>query len=743
MGKQTKKLFNLLLALLLVLPALPLSSGQAAASTEQPITFGTKVTGTITETNTEQVYKITLEKAGTISVNLKSYIYYAYLDLLDAEGNPIWESKNINYGHPDDPEIRDYSADLEAGTYYLKVYKNSDNTGKYDLTVNYNPANNNEIESNNTIQQAQVLALSEEKVTGFISESDKVDYYKITLPEAGTVSVNFKSYIYYSYLSLLDANENPIWDGKNINYGYTDKPEIRDYSADLEAGTYYLKVYKSSDNTGKYDLTVKYNPANNNEKESNNTINQAQSLTLNAEKVTGFISESDKIDYYKITIPKAGTFSVNLKSYIYYAYLSLLDADENPIWDGKNINYGYTDKPEIRDYSADLEAGTYYLKFYKSSDNTGKYDLTVKYKPANNNEKESNNTLGQAQELVPNVQKVTGFISESDNIDYYKFTLPKSGTIKLNVNSYIYYSYIDLLNAEENPLWDGKNINYGYTDKPTPWDDSIYLKAGTYYVKVYKSSSNTGKYTLNVSAPFLLPAVPSVNTVSTNSTTVSGKTSPSSTVYLKLGQTTYKKNSDSNGYFKFTISKQKAGTKLYVYASNKYGTSSQKVVTVGAPASTPSVATISNNTTYVTGKTSKGNSVYVKIGSKTYKASVNSKGEFKLKISKQKAGAKLYITAKNAYGSSKSKVVTVVDRIAPSTPSVYSVTHKSKYVTGKAEAYSTVKAYVGSKRIGATKADKHGKYKIKISSRKNGTLIKVTAIDRSGNKSKYRTVRVK
>ncbi|AJH78357.1 peptidase domain protein [Heyndrickxia coagulans DSM 1 = ATCC 7050] len=93
--------------------------------------------------------------------------------------------------------------------------------------------------------------------------------------------------------------------------------------------------------------------------------------------------------------------------------------------------------------------------------------------------------------------------------------------------------------------------------------------------------------------------------------------------------------------------------------------------------------TVGNRSTYVSGKTSKSSTVYVKIGSKTYKSTSNSKGEYKVKIPKHKAGTKIYNYAKNSYGSSSTKSVTAIDRIAPGTPSVYAVSHTSKYIIEK------------------------------------------------------------
>src|SRR5699024_8092844 len=143
--------------------------------------------------------------------------------------------------------------------------------------MDFNPANNNEKEPNNGIEQAHLLKFDEE-VTGFISWNDDEDYYKLTLPSAGKISVNMSSYIGYVYVSLMDENKNMIWKNKGIGKGKPNDPTIWEETEDLEAGTYYLKVNKAkynSQNTGVYKVMADFRVANNNDKEPNNGIEQA------------------------------------------------------------------------------------------------------------------------------------------------------------------------------------------------------------------------------------------------------------------------------------------------------------------------------------------------------------------------------------------------------------------------------------------------------------------------------------
>ncbi|MED4963764.1 Ig-like domain-containing protein [Heyndrickxia coagulans] len=580
-------------------------------------------------------------------------------------------------------------------------------------------------------------------VTNTISNKNAEQVYKITLPSAGTVKVNLNSYIEAVILDLTDENGESVWGySRDIYDGSASTPKQWSDQADLEAGIYYIKISQSSDYTGKYDLKVGFNTAGNNETEPNNGTSQAQPITLNTQKINGFLSLNDDTDCYKFILKQAGTIDVHVDSNIYDASLNLLDESGNDVWGRDEAIYGGSSQtPEQWSKSVDLEAGTYYIKIsnYYSGD-TGKYNLYVNYTPAGNNESEPNNVTTQAQQISLNTQKITGFLSESDDTDCYKFTLPKAVKVTMNVDSSMERVDLHLTNSEGTALWDDY-IYDGSIETPKQWNKSKSLPAGTYYLKI-SSDFNTGKYVLSVNAP-LHPSAPSINTVSTNSTSVSGKTDANCTVYVKAGSKTYKGKSNNKGDYKVSIPKQKAGTKIYVYATNTYGKSGTKVTTVGSPAATPSVNTVSNKSTFVSGKTSKSSTVHVKIGSKTYKGKSNSKGDYKVSIPKQKAGTKIYVYATNTYGKSGTKSVTVVDRIAPSTPSVNTVSHTSRYITGKTEAYATVTAYTGSKKIGSAKADKHGSYKIKISPKKKGTAVKVKATDKSGNSSGYRTVKVK
>ncbi|MEH7081520.1 L,D-transpeptidase family protein [Neobacillus drentensis] len=117
------------------------------------------------------------------------------------------------------------------------------------------------------------------------------------------------------------------------------------------------------------------------------------------------------------------------------------------------------------------------------------------------------------------------------------------------------------------------------------------------------------------------------------------------------------------------FSKVKIGAKVIITRSsktfNQLAAPYYKNIDFKAP-TFPTVSTVSDKSKEVSGVTEKRATVTVKIGSKKYTKKADSKGKFKVTIPKQKAGKKLYLSAKDKAGNiSKTKTVVVKDKTAP------------------------------------------------------------------------------
>ncbi|MFF3022067.1 Ig-like domain-containing protein [Gottfriedia sp. NPDC057948] len=158
---------------------------------------------------------------------------------------------------------------------------------------------------------------------------------------------------------------------------------------------------------------------------------------------------------------------------------------------------------------------------------------------------------------------------------------------------------------------------------------------------------------------------------------------------------------------------------------------------------TPTMNTVSDQSTTITGTAEAGSTVKLYINSKLQKSTTAASNKsYKFTISKQKSGTTVSVTATDKVGNvSATKSLKVLDKTPPALPVVNKVTSKSKTVTGSAEKYASVKIYRGSALIGQSSVNSSGKFSVSIKVQKANTYLKVYVTDKSGNKS-VRTIKV-
>ncbi|PSL40800.1 subtilisin family serine protease [Planomicrobium soli] len=244
-----------------------------------------------------------------------------------------------------------------------------------------------------------------------------------------------------------------------------------------------------------------------------------------------------------------------------------------------------------------------------------------------------------------------------------------------------------------------------------------------------------------------VPVVPTVNTITDSTTSITGKTELNARVIAYEGNTKLGEAIAKNGTYTMKIAMQKAGTSISLYAidaaKNKSATRTVTVIDKTPPA-IPAVNTVSNKSTTVTGKAESNAKVYVYAGKTKLGEATAKNGVYSITIAKQKAGTILSVyaidAAKNRSGT---RNVKVIDKIAPSIPTVNSITSKSTMVSGKAEKGAVITVYIGTKKLGQGTVNSEGSFKVSISAPKKGAVIKVYATDKAGNKSGSRTITVK
>ena len=277
------------------------------------------------------------------------------------------------------------------------------------------------------------------------------------------------------------------------------------------------------------------------------------------------------------------------------------------------------------------------------------------------------------------------------------------------------------------------------------------LKGGeTLPVTATDKDGNTSDKTTTVVTDTTAPTVPTINPVTSEDKTITGKAEPGSTVTVTFPDgTTATGKTDENGNYVIDIPANedlKGGETLPVTATDKDGNESQPTTTVVTDTTAPSVPTINpvtSDDTQITGKAEPNSTVTVTFpdGTKA-SATADASGNYTIGIPDSedlKGGEELPVTATDKAGNTSDKATTVVtDTTAPTVPSVNPVTSDDTQITGKAEPNSTVTVTFPDGTKASATADASGNYTIGIPDSedlKGGEELPVTATDKAGNTS--------
>ena len=227
-----------------------------------------------------------------------------------------------------------------------------------------------------------------------------------------------------------------------------------------------------------------------------NAASKYSTLPVNDKFIAGNIPEKGTANFYTITLKSAGTLKVTYQGWnIGDAYYELYNSDMTKQYFCVDV-YPSTDQdPKTSFRSLKLEPGNYTLKVYGYMNHIGDYKVKASFTAAGNNETEPNNYFSNAMRLQQN-HIVTGFLSEDDTIDFYTLNVPVSSTIRFTTITRVDDILLSVWNSDFICVKE-KDIFHGSEENPKTNYLDVYLKAGTYYVKVVPyngSPDNLGRY---------------------------------------------------------------------------------------------------------------------------------------------------------------------------------------------------------------------------------------------------------
>lgn len=448
----------------------------------QELDFGDTIHGFLSSENKVDVFKFTLNSEKKISLDFKAYIKSAGIALKDEDQKIVWAS--MAQGDEENPGVKSIDKKLSPGTYYLFVDKQLNFTGKYDLTVDTEGSWDEVLPFNKT-------------VNGELSLQNKQNTYKAYIEKPGRAYFDIKTYIPGTIVEIKDVNRKSVY--KTIVNGEETNPVSKVIDIDLNSGLYYLCISTPAIvKTGRYSIEASVSKVNNNETEPNDTIYQAQKILPSGSKINGLLAENDDTDVYKVTVSEKGKLSFDFKSYIESVIIELKDKDQTSLFK-KSLAASYSE-PKEDTYDADLDPGTYYLYVRKDIlKHTGKYSFKTRFSSNETNVVEPNDSIANAQPINLN-NKINGYISATNEIDVFKFTLQEPCRLKVNLTSNIKSANMEIKDANQCIVL---NSSFQGTDtEPGVKNVEKKFNAGTYYVTITKQYTYTGKYSLTIGSPY-------------------------------------------------------------------------------------------------------------------------------------------------------------------------------------------------------------------------------------------------
>lgn len=451
-----------------------------------------------------------------------------------------------------------------------------------------------------SIGTAAALGLNT-SASGTMNDNSTNHYWKITTSANGYLRVEITSSSSIDVDPMLyDVNGTTtiFSDGRYGTYS--------ELYAFLKPGTYYVKAWRWSGTTGTYTITTTFvSPSRTADTELNDSPSTAVALNPTGTSTghLGFYSDgaTDNDDYWKITTTQDGWLRVQVRSDSLDLRGSTQYDLDLTLYDINGTGYVGSDgrSGTFSQVAEFLRPGTYYVKVHRWLGGGGGYEIKSDFfTPPLANDTEGNDTYQTASTVTVNGSATghLGYYSNgtTDNDDYWKFTTTSDGKVVVRVVS----DSTDVAGAIYDldlTIYDINGTSYitsdGRSGKTS--ESIVYLRPGTFYVRIHRWLGGGGSYTLSVThtPPTLANEGEGNDSYTTASALTSGISSTGHIGYFANGTT------DSDDYWKVVAP---FNDSIYVHVT------SENAIDVDLTAYGP------NGTTYLTSDGRYG--IYSRVG---------------------------------------------------------------------------------------------------------------------------------
>jgi hypothetical protein len=425
------------------------------------------------------------------------------LDILDSDGNQIWDGVNTNWNSSSDREVSFIAT--TTGTHYLKV---DGSTGNYTISTQ----NNGIVDKyGDDIEHAAALTLTNKTVTvsdGQLHDWNDCDYFSLVVEDgySYTLSANSQSSSSWTWMDIdiYDTNGNSVYDYEtNWNSSVDEEKTF----TPTEAGTYYFRINGTSGSDSDYTFTITDNDVVD---LYGDDIEHAKVLTLNDDGAVSVTDAkvhnySDK-DYFAVTLVAGESYKVTANSNDAewtWLDINVRDASNNIVWDGIEENWNSSVDEEIT--FAPSADGTYYFEVLGSSPQDYSFDIETLV-IANDSISEDRTTTASmriADIDGINTTSYSGNIETDGDEDWVAITLNSSKNYLIELKGMasnagtLGDTYLrGIYDSDGNFIDDTTNDDGGRgAESQLEFNPSA---TGTYYISAGAYGSETGTYTLSV-----------------------------------------------------------------------------------------------------------------------------------------------------------------------------------------------------------------------------------------------------
>jgi len=376
------------------------------------------------------------------------------------------------------------AAPLLADSQYYLIVTSPDKTGAYQLTTSFQSTPDDTCHSTRAFADTDsdngaITAYSCYITMPGSGDQSYYNYYNLSVPSAGLVTLQTGSGDFVPTLSLLDEAGNPIAID-SLGGGYDNSGAAHSYlRVTLAPGNYVLQVFSDIASGGQYSLQYTF--------KAGAPAPCTFSPIAGGDTRTGTLSIASchtglgLTDLYSVTLPAAGTLDLDLSSTDFPAILAVRDLKDNLIMRSDELD-GVT----AAHIAADLPAGVYTLAASARS-YAGSYRLAAKFTqheiPPCTFTQAIDPNGGYIQRLgAPGCKGADG-----QAVDYYGFTLSTDSLVLGVVTSSEVDGVLALMDSNGNVLRTDDN-SYGGMDPLIVQ----YLSAGSYKFAVRNASGNGG-----------------------------------------------------------------------------------------------------------------------------------------------------------------------------------------------------------------------------------------------------------